>query len=161
MVSRRNFLQLGGIAMAGGLVLGPSISVFGQAAGNSPYFPIPADVYSDKAVSLNRQMFDPLLNSTFSFSKTTANEDLLAGGREGRPFSLRLVEIVGDDGTKRSRSARPVDSFSLIFEETRQSRVDDNIYTVSHPELGTFSMFISTVGRSESRYQAVFNRIYM
>ncbi len=160
MVSRRTFLHLGSIAVAGGLAFGADINVFGQTTEKTRYFPIPANAYSDNLMSLNRQTFEPLLNTAFSFQKKDEDEDLSLTQKDRSPTSLRLVEIVGDEQTKKYLSRTPIDSFTLIFEGAKRRGLGDSIYTVAHPELTQFSMFISTVGRSKIRYQAVFSRVY-
>ena len=73
---------------------------------------------------------------------------------------MKLVEVVAKNNTKSYLSRIPTDSFTLIFELQGKGGAEDKIYQVSHSALGDFSMFISTVGKSGRRYQAVFNRVY-
>lgn len=157
MFSRRNFLQLSGTAVVGGLVLGSNINVLGQRAERSDYFPVPATAYSDNVNSFSRQTFDPLIDTSFSLTDPDEETALIT---KGGAATLRLVEVVGDEKTKKYLARKPIDSFSLIFEGNARNRLGDKIYTFTHPQLGTFSMFISTVGMSGNRYQAAFSRLY-
>lgn len=147
MFDRRTFLKLGGVAAAGGLVLGSGLSVFGQRAESDPHFAVPETVYADPLNALTRQSFEPLLNTNFTFSQ----KGLLTS-------QLRLAEVVEgrDQGV---RMAVATTSFVLIFEPIGAASLEDGIYKVSHPELGNFSMFISRVGLSGTLYQAVFSRV--
>jgi hypothetical protein len=147
MYSRRNFLKIGGLFMAGGMTLGGNI--FGQSAVQNDYFPIPTTVFSDRITSFTQQTFEPLLNTSFM----VVREDSVA-------VSMRLVEIVSDDNKKKFLNRVANDNFSLIFEVVGRDILEDKIYEISHAELGGFSIFISTVGRSGNRYQAVFSRVY-
>jgi hypothetical protein len=146
MYNRRNFIKLTGLATVGGLVLGGNINIFGQVR---EYFPIPSEVYSDKINLFNQQTFEPLINSTFTIDG------------DANQVSMRLVEIIGKDEKKGRANQFATDEFLLIFEVDGKDSLGDKIHQISHPELGEFSMFISTVGRSGKRYQAIINRIYL
>lgn len=147
MYNRRNFIKLTSLATVGGLAFGSNFSLFGQTARD--YFPIPVEALSDKAHLFNPQTFEPLLNTSFAIH-----------GNDMAPASMRLIEIIGQDSKHGSLNRVATDGFSLIFEVEGKSRLEDMIYEVSHPELGTFTMFVSTVGRSGRRFQAVFSRVY-
>lgn len=147
MYNRRNFLRLTSAAVLGGIAFSGSINVFGQKREN---FPIPKTIFSQANFALNQQTFEPLVNTTFVFQ-----------GDNGLPVSLKLVEVATTDNTKKYSSQIPVDSFTLIFEVQDKAVLEDKIYQVSHSALSDFPMFISTVGKSGRRYQAVFNRVYV
>lgn len=147
MFDRRTFLKLGGVAAAGGLVLGSGLSVFGQRAESDPLFAVPETVYADSLHALSRQSFEPLLNTNFTFSQ----KRLLTA-------QLRLAEVV-EGRDQGARSEVSTTSFLLVFEPVGVASLEDGIYKVSHPELGNFSMFISKFGQSGTKYQAVFNRV--
>ncbi len=132
------------LAAVGGLAFGGNAAL---AAGPAGYFPLPAEARGS-ALRLNLGTFEPLVNTSFSIRS-----------RAAAPTSIRLVEVVRSPSTKRRKNARPTDGFSLIFDASGKRRLKDQIYEVSHPQLGSFSMFISAVGMSGRRYQAVFNRI--
>ncbi len=149
MFSRRKFLKVGSLATVGGLLLSGNINVLGQTSNKTGYFPIPTEILSEKATLLNQQTFEPLLNAVFSVR-----------GENNSAVSMRLVEIVGKDSKQDSFSTIPTDSFLLIFEVVGKDSLEDKIYEISNPSLGEFPIFVSTVGRSGKRFQAVFNRVY-
>lgn len=146
MYNRRSFIKFTGVATVGGLMLGSNSNIFGS---DNKYFPIPAEVFSDKINLLNQQTFESLVNSSFNIMRENLS-----------PISMRLVEIIGKDEKKQRAEEVAFDGFSLIFEVEGKDSLGDEIYNVSHPELGEFSMFMSTVGRSGKRFQAVFSRVY-
>jgi hypothetical protein len=149
MFSRRKFLKVGSVATVGGLLFGGNINVLGQVSDKTGYFQVPIEVLSEKAALLNRQSFESLLNAVFSVRGENASQ-----------VSLRLVEIVDNDRKTKSISTANTDSFTLIFEVVGRGRLQDKIYQVSNPSLGEYPIFVSTVGRSGNRFQAVFNRVY-
>ncbi len=146
MFNRRNFIKLTSLATVGGLALRGNLAVFGQTA--KDYFPIPVEALSDKAHLFNPQTFEPLVNTRFFIQ---GNEN---------SASMRLVEVVERNAKMGFSNRFATDGFSLIFEADGKGKLEDRIYEVSHPELGDFSMFVSTVGRSGKRYQAVFSRVF-
>lgn len=146
MYNRRSFLKLTCAAAFGSLMLGGSINIFGQ---KKEYFPIPETIFSDGSFTFNKQTFEPLVDTIFAFK-----------GDDEPGFSMRLVEVITKDETKKYASEIQTDDFTLIFEVQGKDVAEDRIYQVSHSALSDFSMFISTVGKSGTRYQAVFNRVY-
>ena len=52
------------------------------------------------------------------------------------------------------------ESFSLVFRGSEDAALEDGIYRVTHPALGTFPLFISAfgLGRKGQAYQAVVDR---
>jgi hypothetical protein len=149
MFSRRKFLKIGSLATVGGLMLSGNLDILGQASEKTGYFPIPTEILSQKITLLNQQTFEPLLNASFAVKRENASA-----------VAMRLVEIVGKDSEKDRFAKISTDSFLLIFEVTGKGRLEDKIYEISNPDLGEFPIFLSTVGRSGMRYQAVFNRVY-
>lgn len=146
MYNRRNFIKLSSLAAVGGLALGGNVNIFGQTT--KDYFTIPVEAFSENVHLFKAERFETLVNTIFS-----------ASSNELAPVSMRLVEV--DSRKKRNAIERsPSEGFCLIFEVSGKSRLDDMIYQISHPELGEFSMFLSTVGQSGRRYQAVFSRVY-
>jgi hypothetical protein len=146
MYNRRSFLKLTCATAFSGLMLGGSIDIFGQ---KKEYFPLPETIFSDSSSIFNQQTFEPLVDTIFAFK-----------GDDDLGFSMKLIEVVKKDDTKKYTSGIPTDGFSLIFEVQGKAVAEDRIYQVSHSALNDFSMFISTVGKSGTRYQAVFNRVY-
>lgn len=152
MNTRREFLKIGSLAIVGGLFLSGNEIAFGQTAQKKGYFQIPAEIYAERANSLSVANFEPLVNSSFVIKRKNIGDAV-----------LKLVEVVNDKD-KRANSGGKIstESFSLIFQTGRGvKKLADKIYTVNHPELGEFRIFLSSVGRSGNRYQAVFNRLYV
>jgi hypothetical protein len=147
MYDRRSFLKTGTMSVLGGYLLLGQGDIFGQSKKQAGYFAIPDAVYSDKTTAFTRDMFVPHLNSSFTVSS----------GKH-RLGSLRLAEVAERDVKIIRFETANIDSFNLIFAAEGNLTLDDAIYRISHPGLGEFSMFVSTVGRSGSRYQAVFSR---
>lgn len=146
MYNRRNFLKLTGAAAFGGLMIGGSSGVFGQ---KTERFSIPQTIFSDRSSTLTKQTFEPLLDTTFVFSNT-----------DGSAVSMKLVEVIGREDLKNKFDRIPTDGFTLIFEVQGKAATADKIYQVSHSALSDFPMFVSSVGKSGRRYQAIFNRVY-
>jgi hypothetical protein len=149
MNSRRYFIKLSGLALIGGLAANSSLKVFGQTSRGRDYFLIPDEAYAARIFS--PADFEPYLESVFRVSDK----------QEGIENSLRLVEIVENDSQAIAPGARYVNRFSLIFEKQGKADLADKIYRFSHPSMGDFEIFISTVGRSGKRYQAVFSYVYL
>lgn len=146
MYNRRRFLKLTCATAFSGLMLGAGISSFGQT---KEYFSLPETTFSDSSFTFNQQTFEPLVDTIFNFK-----------GNDDSNVSMKLIEVVTKDDTKKNSSGIPTDGFTLIFEIQGKSKLGDQIFQVSHPALTDFPMFISTVGKSGMRYQAVFNRVY-
>ena len=146
MYNRRNFVKLAGAAAFGAVMLNGNINLFGQQKED---FPLPQTIYSDKSSTFNQQMFEPLTDGIFVFKSD-----------DGSQASMKLIEVVTKENSKNYMTRVQTDSFTLIFEMQDKVVLEDKIYEVSNDTLGDFSMFISTVGKSGKRYQAVFNRVY-
>lgn len=138
MYDRRNFIKLTSLAAVGGLALRGDLAVFGSTVGTLP----------QNLQLSNPETFEPLLNTNF-FIK----------GNGLRASSIRLVDVVKRNLKKSSTNRFPTEGFTLVFENDGKGKLEDKIHEVSHPQLGTFSMFVSTVDRSGKSYQAVFCRV--
>ena len=156
MKSRRKFLKIGSLALFGGLVLGGSQNIFSQTTKGKNLFPVPPETLADTVSNFRSSTFEPLIDSFFSFRRTDLTN---SGATRISNISLRLVEVVAKENAV-TASGKNLEGFSLIFEMTGKAKPEDKIYTVSHPSLGDFEIFISSVGKSGKRFQAIFNRIY-
>lgn len=116
-------------------------TVFAQIGKES--FKVPADARA-KASLLTAEKFKPLTKSNFTVR--------LDDGSEG---AIRLLEVV-EKTIATSKSAKPINTFNLIFESRAGASFEDKTYKMFHPSLGELEIFISKVGRSGRRYQAVF-----
>ena len=92
---------------------------------------------------MRREDFEPHLNTTFR---------LLRG--EGEPLELELVDITGGEGAFENSY-----SFSLFFRGGPHFQLQQHIFTLEHPALGSLDIFLVPVerGAEGSRYEAVFN----
>lgn len=109
----------------------------------------PDRIAAPGAALLTLARFTPLVGSTFG----------VVSGR------VQTVRATLEEAT--ARAPRPADrpglsgeSFSLIFAANGRKALGDGTYTVVHPALGTFPLFLVAVdrGRLAQRYQAVVDR---
>jgi hypothetical protein len=69
---------------------------------------------------------------------------------------LRLTRILRYERDR--RSIKFPDAFSLIFRASPGTpALPSDVYTVQHPVLGSFEMFITTISADPSYYEAPFN----
>lgn len=141
MIDRRGFLKIGGTALAAGVLLGSE--ALGQKSGD-----LPSDIYTDRVSSFTATTFEPAVGSKFS---VVAGEDR---------YLLRLTEVERLDYRPKMKQAVATSGFVLVFEAVSKGRIADGTYEVTHPDLGAFTMSVSTLGMSGREYQAVFNRVY-
>ena len=147
MNSRRNFMKLGALALVGGFALTAAASILGQE--KNRLFPIPPAATQDAAYYFDQKNFEPLVDSDFQ----------IGDSNNLRSATVRLVEVVDNKRDENAQLGMIGASFTLIFESRSRKPLPEQIYSISHPALGEFSLFVSTVGRSGKRYQAVINRI--
>lgn len=157
MNSRRRFLKIGGLALAGGFMFGGK-NIFSQTVKGGDYFPVPTDALGDSAALLRYETFEPLINTSFEIKTERSNETI--ENKQSNKF-LRLIEVVKHTYGENQRSRVFSAGFTLIFQLETTEPLADAIYEVSHPQTGEFALFISTVGRSGRKYQIVFNRVYI
>lgn len=142
--SRRNFLRNGAICA---LVAGVPGAVSNIAKGNTMASP---SISTENIPELTMRMFTPHINTTFRIetgagavsAKLLSAKDLKAGSRNPAKVAGR-------------------ESFSLLFAASRETPLlPDSIYTIHHKALGTFSLFIASVKKPETRnYEAVVVRL--
>jgi hypothetical protein len=93
--------------------------------------------------TLTKEAFDRQLHTLFR-----------ADFADAMPGELRLVETAGSTGNG-------TEYFSLVFRSAGDQVFPQKIYTLHHPELGTFALFLVPI-RSDGQgvyYEAVFNRL--
>jgi hypothetical protein len=83
-----------------------------------------------------------------------AGSKFMMNGRDSQAVELEL-ESVTDLGS----SARHI-QFSLIFIGPQEAPIEQRIYRLDHPALGSLELFLVPIGRDQKgvQYQAVFNR---
>ncbi|RJP31602.1 MAG: hypothetical protein C4527_07330 [Candidatus Omnitrophota bacterium] len=78
-------------------------------------------------------------------------------------IDLELVEVIDQSGQHNHRSGTPqMETFSLLFRGPLGEYISQETYPFSHPELGSFRIFITPVVGKDSKgfyYQALFNRL--
>lgn len=93
-----------------------------------------------RPTQLRRRVFAPLAGSTFTLALGTARHRAV------------LADVVDDLGTVNERR------FSLLFTIVGSARPVDGIYTVSHPSLRSFSLYVGSISRrADGWYEAVVN----
>lgn len=96
---------------------------------------------------LTKADFDPCLGTTFQLETAP-----------GESVALELIEISGyPQRTIQSGATR--EAFSLLFRGAKDLAVSQQIYKLTHPELGSYELFLVPVGPDEQgmRMEAVFN----
>lgn len=120
------------------------------------------------------------LGAAFAGIAATAAGSLVTGGRaeaagpSTAPHPLRRSRFVGAVGDEFRLGERVVrleavparaagdaaeDSFSLLFRDAAEPPLPEGTYPVEHPQLGTVALFLSPVGATRGRYEAVVNRL--
>ncbi len=129
--TRRSLLRGGGVAAGAWLVAHPALSF--------------ATALTDPAAPayLRRSSYAGLVGSGFT-----------PAGTDGATLTLTSVGDLGDPAL-----AGADDAFSLIFTGPVDALGQDT-YTLAHPSLGSFSMFVVPVGEptASASYQAIINR---
>lgn len=137
--TRSNFLKAGGAAFvsAGAVPL-----VGAAAAGQSA---------TDPLYHLRLASYKPFLHSLFHLEHPHGQ------------VSAELVEITNLVALRRHRrkAAAGEECFSLLFEEKKGEPVAQGTYTLKHPRMGSFQLFLVPVGRGAKGHylEAVVNRL--
>lgn len=101
----------------------------------------------DPLLHLRLNTYQPLLRSTFTLEHPHG------------PIAARLVEVT-EERARGRRETRPRETFSLIFEAKRGEPLPQGTYSLEHPSLGRFSLFLVPVGRGAKGFflEAIVNR---
>lgn len=98
-------------------------------------------------------MVERLLKSQFADSLHSTFQVLL---EEGQAYDLELVEL-----REFNFNAR-IEQFSLLFQGSLEFLLPQGIYSLAHPAMGTFELFLVPLGPDTSQkfyvYESVFNR---
>ena len=147
-ISRRKFFLNTGVAALTAVVVYPAQNIFGQSLKTERFFPVPPETTNDALNYLRREHFEPFVNTFFQFQPA-----------EGRSFDLQLLAVENSTRGANEKQGFAGESFSLLFEGSKRSKVPQEIYQINHDSLGTFSLFIAPVGLRGNRYEAIINRI--
>jgi hypothetical protein len=149
MITRRNFIQTLGLAAVAGVSLNLGSTAFGQTLQADDLFLVPTESMSDPLLSFTSGHFTPFINTDFQIRR--------AGSR--RTETLKLIDV--KDFQSKANQAKSVqgDSFSLMFSNTRATKLVGQSFEFSHPALGTFTLFLSPVNKEPNQYEAIINHL--
>ena len=158
-ISRRNFLQVGAIAL---LSAGAPLSLTAMAAGRRASAEestkgarnLTAGAASH-APFMSKATFAPYLNTTFS---------LLAAPATGFPLELVEIHDTVPESQRKLAAKTGKECFALVFRARGGESVRQNTHQLNHAALGEFSLFIgplkSLKGRGRDQfYEAVINHL--
>jgi hypothetical protein len=136
-ISRLDFVRSCSIALAGAVVDGAAMLRWNplKGRGSTPNLQLH---------DVRAPFFRQYLNDSFSIHSA-------AGHR------ARLILVKVDDGP----ATKNLEQFSLIFHGPAGEKVPDGMHTLQHPVLGSFDLFIASIGIPNDRrvvYQACFSR---
>jgi hypothetical protein len=129
-----------------GLVLAAARAGFGQKSTG-----VPLEAQKDPVFSFTTLTFEPYVGDIF----TTPNA-------RGEAIELKLVKLQKHEPTNRlTKLARATKSFSLQFKASDELPPFTSIYTISHPALGKFDLFLTRRKTDEGDlfYEAVINHV--
>ena len=144
-ISRRRFAQTAGLAIAGTSLTVSPVKLFAQSLGSATG--LSAEAGADVLINMTSEAFLPYVGTIFQPVNGTQR------------ISLQLTEITTNPFKENRLRGVTGESFSLVFRSLDRKALPPGIHTFEHPSLGTFSLFISPIGRSGSRFQAVINHL--
>lgn len=147
-ITRRNFVQISGVAAISATLLGSVDKVFAQIEKGSDLFQVPAESLSDPLNYLVKEHFEPFVGTA------------MRAGIEGEAkVDLRLKAVT--ELTRRINVKRGYrgESFSLLFEGVSKRRLAAGSYVFDHGNLGTFALLLTPVGKAGKSYEAIINRV--
>jgi hypothetical protein len=122
-------------------------NVFGQTSNPDGLFSLPPESLADPLNALTKAHFEPFVN-TFV--------ELQTGDRLIRLQLIEVADLKREANEKRFYSG---ESFSLLFQDSRKSRLRQDVYQIRHFALGEFSLLLVPTGIKGNRYEAIINRI--
>lgn len=131
-----------------GLVLAAARASFAQQGTSSG---VPVEAQKDAVFSFTSLTFEPYVGDIF----TTPNA-------RGEAIELKLVKLQKHEPINRlTKLARATKSFSLMFKASDELPPFTSIYTISHPALGKFDLFLTRRKTDEGDlfYEAVINHV--
>lgn len=149
MINRRSFIEMLGLTAAGGISLATAGKAFGQTSGSNDLFALPPETLSDPVLSFTGAHFTPFINTLF----------------EARPIEARrgaqLVLLNVKELRRKANLKKGIDgeSFSLMFSNTRPTKLEAGRFEIRHPALGAFKISLVLVSADPNRYEAVINHL--
>lgn len=100
-----------------------------------------------------RQMFDKLSKDSFSVHVDSVFK--ICDQQSPTFIEATLVEVT--DGV----SSSEVEQFSILFHGPAEPMLPQQTYTIEHPQMGNFDLFLVPIGADQEKvqYEAVFNRL--
>jgi len=107
------------------------------------------DLYSSIA-NANAEFFEPYIASRFSVDPKSAIvspslEDLMELMDKSQLVELTLTEVSSHSGSHSYSADNGREPFSLLFCGSHEQPLISAIYTLSHPDLADFNLFLSPV----------------
>lgn len=145
-ISRRTFLKTGVLAS---VAVGIPGEVFGSVTDTTHQA---VASHSVDCPQLTQEMFSKHLNSMFSVHSPTS-----------QVAEVQLVQVIdlikASDGKHQVNSDH--DCFAVVFRGPHSVPLNQNTYTVQHPAMGDFKLFL-VPGKTSAKgisYEALFNRL--
>jgi hypothetical protein len=148
-IPRRTFLRDALTStLSVGLLLTATRATFSQKGTESG---VPIEAQKEPVFLFTELTFEPYVGDIF----TTPNA-------RGEAIELKLVKLQKHEPKNElTKLARATKSFSLVFKASDELPPFTSIYTISHPRLGKFDLFLTRRKTHEGVlfYEAVFNHV--
>jgi len=144
-ISRRKFVKTASVvAIAAGIPL----KVFASDSARAE-----SAILSGLGSAMLRSSLD-----SATFAKYVNTQFTLKRGLKEVNITLVEVRHWGSPDPKKLATGR--ECFSLVFKGDEKDRLTQDGYMAIHPALGEFPLFIVPAGRTQKKYEAVFNRLH-
>jgi hypothetical protein len=148
-IPRRTFLRdVFRTTVSVGLLVTATRATFSQKGTESG---IPLEAQKEPVFSFSELTFEPYVGDIF----TTPNA-------RGEAIELKLIKLQKHEPKNElTKLARTTKSFSLVFKASDELPPFTSIYTISHPRLGKFDLFLTRRKTQQGVlfYEAVFNHV--
>ncbi|HEX8249288.1 MAG TPA: hypothetical protein VF599_14015 [Pyrinomonadaceae bacterium] len=146
--TRRRFIRNFGAAAIAAASFSSTGSIFAQISKTEELFIVPPASASDALNGLTREHFLSFVNT---FVEVRTGDD--------RRIQLQLIEVADLKRQANEKRFPGGESFSLLFQDSRKSRLPQDVYPMQHFALGEFSLLLVPTGIKGNRYEAIINRI--
>lgn len=146
-ITRRNFVQISGMAALSAVLLGSVDKALGQTGQGGDFFTLPPDSLADPLNYLVKAHFEPFAGTTFR-----------AARGDGPAVNFRLKTVTDHALDLNAKRGFRGENFSLLFESTSGRKIARGAYDFDHGSLGRFTLYLEPVGQSGRNCEAVINR---